>query len=78
MKTISSFGEDEDGNVYFAIDELSERFGKHTVQHASSIPANLHAQHGGERGDIPMRKKELFKGENRRQRLGLPVLDIRV
>ncbi len=64
--------------VYSAIDELSERFGKHTVQHASSIPANLHAQHGGERGDIPMRKKELFKGENRRQRLGLPLLDIKV
>lgn len=64
--------------IYSAIDELSERFGKHTVQHASSIPANLRAQHGGERGDIPMRKKELFNGENRRQRLGLPVLDIKV
>ena len=64
--------------IYSAIDELSERFGKHTVQHASSIPANLHAQHEGERGDTPIRKKELFKGENRRQRLGLPLLDIKV
>jgi DNA polymerase-4/DNA polymerase V len=64
--------------IYSAIDELSERFGKHTVQHASSIPVNLHAQHGGERGDTPIRKKELFKGENKRQRLGLPLLDIKV
>ncbi|MCI0468687.1 MAG: DNA polymerase IV, partial [Nitrospirae bacterium] len=62
--------------IYSAIDELSEKFGKHTVQHASSLPTKQSVQHKGERGDIPKRKMELFKGENKRQRVGLPVLDI--
>ncbi len=64
--------------IYGAVDELSERFGKHTIQHASSLPAKLQAQHEGERGDVAMRKTERFKGENRRQRLGLPVLNLKV
>ena len=64
--------------VYSAVDELSERFGKHTVQHASSLQARLQAQHEGDRGDTPVRKEELFRGENRRQRLGLPVLIAKV
>lgn len=64
--------------VYSAVDMLSERFGKHTIQHASSLPAKLQAQHEGERGDVALRKTELFSGENRRQRLGLPVLNVKV
>ena len=64
--------------IYKAVDSLSERFGKHTIQHASSMPAKLQAQHEGDRGDSPQRKENLFKGEDRRQRLGLPVLNIKV
>jgi DNA polymerase-4/DNA polymerase V len=64
--------------IYKAVDRLSERFGKHTIQHASSMPAKLQAQHEGDRGDLPQRKANLFKGENKRQRLGLPVLNIKV
>lgn len=64
--------------IYRAVDSLSERFGKHTIQHASSMPAKLQAQHEGDRGDVPQRKANLFKGENKRQRLGLPVLNIKV
>jgi len=64
--------------IYNAVDEISSRFGKHTIQHASSLPTKLQAQHEGERGDSPLRKNELFKGENRRQRLGLPVLSAKV
>ena len=64
--------------IYSAMDYLSERFGKHTIQHGSSLPAKIQVQHEGERGDVAVRKAELFKGENRRQRLGLPVLDIKV
>lgn len=64
--------------VYGTIDELSAKYGKHTVQHAASLPTKLQAQHEGDRGDTPERKKDLFKGENRRQRLGLPVLQIKV
>lgn len=64
--------------LYTAVDALSERFGKHTVQHGASLPAKLQAQHEGERGDTAQRKTELFRGENKRQRLGLPVLKIKV
>ncbi len=64
--------------IYSAVDRLSERFGKHTLQHAASLPAKLQAQHEGERGDVAQRKVSLFKGENRRRRLGLPMLNIRV
>ncbi|MBI1911064.1 MAG: hypothetical protein HYS21_03600 [Deltaproteobacteria bacterium] len=64
--------------LYEAIDRLSKTFGKHTVQHVSSLPVKLQRQHEGERGDVPNRKTELFKGENKRQRLGLPLLDIKV
>ncbi|MEC4675307.1 MAG: DNA polymerase IV [Nitrospirota bacterium] len=64
--------------IYSAVDSLSERFGKHTLQHAVSLPAKLQAQHEGGRGDVAQRKVSLFKGENRRRRLGLPMLNIRV
>ena len=66
--------------VYDAVDRLSEKFGKYTVMHAASLPTKVQAQHEGERGDIPERKqgKNLFKGENERQRLGMPVLKIKV
>lgn len=64
--------------LYSAIDMLSDKFGKHTLQHAVSLPAKLQVQHEGERGDIPGRRTETIKGENRRQRLGLPMLHIKV
>ncbi len=64
--------------IYHTVDELSQRFGKHTVQHASSLPAKLQVQHEGDRGDIPGRRGDMFKGENRRQRLGLPMMHVKV
>lgn len=64
--------------VYSAIDTLSEKFGKHTVQHAASLLTKLQSQHEGDRGDVPERRKELFKGESGRQRLGLPVVNVKV
>ncbi|MDA8088286.1 MAG: DNA polymerase IV [Nitrospiraceae bacterium] len=66
--------------VYDAVDRLAGRFGKYTVMHAASLPTRLQAQHEGARGDVPARKTEqkLFRGENRRQRLAIPLLDIRV
>jgi hypothetical protein len=53
-------------------------FGKYTVHHAASLPTKIQAQHEGERGDVPQRITDLFKGENKRQRLGLPLLHIKV
>jgi len=64
--------------VYSVIDELSGRYGKYTVFHATSLPTKQQARHEGERGDIPKRTTELLKGENKRQRLGLPMLHIKV
>jgi DNA polymerase-4/DNA polymerase V len=64
--------------IYSTVDTLSKKFGKHTLQHASSLPVKLQAQHEGERGDVPGRRVNMFRGENRRQRLRLPVLDVNV
>lgn len=65
-------------SLYQAVDTLSKRFGKHTLHHAASLPTKLQVQHEGERGDIPLRKTALFRGENKRQRLGLPLLNHKV
>jgi DNA polymerase-4/DNA polymerase V len=64
--------------IYESIDEISRKYGKHTIQHGASLPAKLQAQHEGERGDVPVRKNALFKGENKRQRLGMPLLHIKM
>jgi hypothetical protein len=64
--------------IYHAVDLLSERFGKYTLHHGVGLPTKLQARHEGERGDAPQRASKLFKGENRRQRLGLPMLHIKV
>ncbi len=64
--------------IYESLDEISRKYGKHTIQHGASMPAKLQAQHEGERGDVPVRKNALFKGENKRQRLGMPLLHIKI
>jgi len=64
--------------IYEVIDSISSKYGKHTLQHGSSLPTKQQAQHEGDRGDIPVRRQETFKGENKRQRLGLPMLHIKV
>jgi len=64
--------------IYESVDRISERFGKHTIQHAASLPTKLQAQHEGARGDVPIRRAILFKGENMRQRLRLPMLHVKV
>ncbi|MEE9524609.1 MAG: DNA polymerase IV [Thermodesulfovibrionales bacterium] len=69
---------DKLASIYRSVDSLSARYGKHTVQHAASLPTRLQIQHEGERGDVAKRRSELFRGENRRQRLGLPMLHVKV
>ena len=64
--------------IYESVDKISHKYGKHTIQHGASLPTKLQAQHEGERGDVPMRRSALFKGENKRQRLGMPLLYIKV
>lgn len=64
--------------LYSAVDRLCERYGKHTVLLGATLPVKAQAQHEGERGDVPWRRRELLPGENERQRLDLLMLDIEV
>ena len=66
------------GKVYSAVDKISAKYGKHTIQHGSSLPTKIQAQHEGDRGDVPVRKTELMKGENKRQRLGIPMIHVKI
>jgi len=59
--------------VYQAMDHLREQFGKHAVFLGSSYLAHRFAQHLGARGDVPERTRQLFKGETKRKRLGIPM-----
>jgi DNA polymerase-4 len=60
--------------VYAAVDSLDQKFGKHTVYLGSTFKAIKNGAHLTERGDDPGRVKRLFKGENKRQRIALPML----
>lgn len=60
--------------VFKSVDEICEKYGKHTVFLASSFGAIERAAHQSERGDTPGRVTNLFPGENRRQRLSIPML----
>jgi len=69
---------DDTAKIDECMDALSKKYGKHSLQHAASLPTKLQAQHEGTRGDVPLRRENLFKGENKRQRLGLPLLNIKI
>jgi DNA polymerase-4 len=59
--------------VYQAVDHMREKYGKHTVFLGTSFLAQKFGQHLGDRGDEPQRKQQLFKGETKRKRLGIPM-----
>ncbi|MDE2001262.1 MAG: DNA polymerase IV, partial [Patescibacteria group bacterium] len=59
--------------LYRVIDEVREKYGKHTIYLGSSFLANRFQQHVGERGDAPERRSMLLKGETKRKRLGIPL-----
>lgn len=59
--------------LYGAVDEAREKYGKHVVHQAASL-AGQRTQHLTGRGDVPVRRGNLFKGESRRRRLPLPVI----
>ncbi|MBI4550495.1 MAG: DNA polymerase IV [Candidatus Omnitrophica bacterium] len=60
------------------IDEVNARYGKHALSLGPGLWLGKHRQHLAARGDLPARKKELFRGETFRQRLGLPVWGLTV
>ncbi len=61
-------------HLFASVDELCATFGKHTVFLASSMHAMTEAAHQNARGDLPERHRNLFPGENYRQRLNIPSL----
>jgi Nucleotidyltransferase/DNA polymerase involved in DNA repair len=58
-----------------AVDEINEKFGKHTVHIAASNIAGMKSSHS--RNDIAERKRELLKGETFRRRLKIPMLNLK-
>jgi DNA polymerase-4 len=77
MVQLDLFGEtlraEKFSRVYQAMDHMREKYGKHTVFLGSSFLAHKFGQHLGDRGDEPLRKTLLFKGETRRKHLGIPM-----
>jgi len=57
-----------------AIDEINEKFGKHTMHIAASNIAGVRRDHS--RSDIARRKQDLLKGETFRRRLKIPMLNL--
>ena len=60
--------------IFESVDEISARYGKHSVFLGSSFRAMQFGGHLGERGDAPERTRQLFKGETARRRLAIPML----
>lgn len=60
--------------VFESVDAISDRYGKHAVFLGSSFQAMKFGAHLGERGDMPERTRQLFKGETARRRLAIPLL----
>ena len=61
--------------IYKAIDEINEKFGKHTVHIAASNIAGIKIPHS--RNDIAQRKQDLLRGETFRRRLKIPMLNLK-
>lgn len=59
-------------SVFLAVDELSARFGKHTISLGSTLQTKTHQRHQGDRGDLPSRRVVHLPGETDRQRLSIP------
>jgi len=60
--------------VFESVDGLSRKYGKHAVFLGSSFTAMQFGTHLGERGDVPDRTRDPFRGETRRKRLAIPTL----
>jgi DNA polymerase-4/DNA polymerase V len=62
--------------LYEAIDEISSRFGKHTLHLGGSHLIEVLGK--GKRGEATARDKTRFLGETKRKHLGLPILHVKV
>lgn len=75
---IDMFGEavraDKTRKIYEYVDLLSDKYGKHTVFLGSSFKAMKGKQHLNQRAELADRKTDLFKDEDARKRIGIPML----
>jgi DNA polymerase-4/DNA polymerase V len=62
--------------LYEAMDEISQRFGKHTLHLGGSHVIEVLGK--GKRGESTVRESTQFFGETKRQHLGLPILHVKV
>ena len=60
--------------IHRAADQVSAKYGKHSVFLGSSFKAMNSDAHLGDRGDLAWRKKSRLKGESARRRIGIPFL----
>ena len=60
--------------IYEGVDKIDEKFGKHSVFLGSSLQALSGRQYQGGRSDTAKRKGNILPGENKRQRLCIPML----
>ena len=78
IQTIDLFGNsdrlDRTYKILQAVDGIDARFGKHTVYLGSSSLAMTRPSHRNDRADVSERRKNLFKGESGRKRIGLPFM----
>jgi nucleotidyltransferase/DNA polymerase involved in DNA repair len=62
-------------DLYVAVDELSRKYGKHTLHLGGSHAIETKGQ--GKRGAPTVREQTILFGETKRQHLGLPLLHIK-
>jgi hypothetical protein len=60
--------------IYQTVDLISAKYGKHSVFLGSSFMAIKSPEHQSTRGDKSERSKNLFKGETKRRRIGIPFI----
>jgi DNA polymerase-4/DNA polymerase V len=65
-------------NISRCMDDVNEAYGKHCLHMASTHVVSGYGQHLGDRGDIAERKINLLKGETSRQRLNIPMWNLKV
>ncbi len=62
--------------LYLAVDQVSARYGKHSLHIGSSHPLEMLGN--GRRGDPTVREDTCPHGDTKRQRLAIPLLNIKV
>jgi len=61
-------------SITSVMDEIDNRYGKHTLYFGSSMQAIANGNHERERNTLVKRKQDLLTGETRRRRIAIPYL----